>query len=62
MEGERLTVVLNGTTVVENARLPGVPETGPFALQHHGGYNAETDTWNAASSLVQFRDIYVKEL
>ena len=62
MEGDRLTVVLNGTTVIENARLPGVPETGPLALQHHGGYDAETDTWNAASSLVQFRDIYVREL
>lgn len=62
MEGEELTVVLNGTTVIENARLPGVPESGPLALQHHGGYDAETDTWNAASSLVQFRDIYVREL
>lgn len=62
MEDDRLTVVLNGTTVIENAQLPGVPEAGPLALQHHGGYNAETDTWNAASSLVQFRDIYVKEL
>ena len=62
MKGDRLTVVLNGTTVLENARLPGVPDTGPLALQHHGGYNEETDTWNAASSLVQFRDIYVKEL
>lgn len=62
MEGEELTVVLNGETVIENARLPDVPERGPMALQHHGGYDAETDTWNAASSLVQFRDIYVREL
>jgi hypothetical protein len=62
MEGEMLTVVLNGETVIENARLPDVPERGPIALQHHGGYDSETDTWNAASSLVQFRDIYVREL
>ena len=62
MEGDRLTVELNGTTVIENARLPDVPGAGPIALQHHGGYNEETETWNAASSLVQFRDIYVKEL
>ncbi|MFB6247179.1 MAG: DUF1080 domain-containing protein [Salinibacter sp.] len=62
MKGDRLTVELNGTTVLENARLPGVPEAGPLALQHHGGYNKKTDTWNAASSLVQFRDIYVREL
>lgn len=62
MEGERLTVVLNGQTVIENAPLPGVPEKGAIALQHHGGYNEETDSWSSASSLVQFRDIYVKEL
>lgn len=62
MRGEELTVELNGETVIENARLPDVPERGPLALQHHGGYDAETDTWNAASSLVQFRDIYVREL
>ena len=31
-------------------------------LQHHGGYDDETDTWNPASSLVQFRDVYVREL
>lgn len=62
MEDDRLTVVLNGETVLENARLPDVPDAGPIALQHHGGYDAETDTWSAASSLVQFRDIYVREL
>lgn len=62
MEGEELTVKLNGETVIENARLPGVPETGAIALQHHGGYDEETDSWSSASSLVQFRDIYVREL
>ncbi len=62
MEDDRLTVELNGTTVIENARLPDVPDAGPIALQHHGGYDENTDTWNAASSLVQFRDIYVREL
>jgi hypothetical protein len=35
MKGERLTVVLNGKTVIENARLPGVPRSGPIALQNH---------------------------
>jgi hypothetical protein len=62
MEGNQLTVVLNGKTVIENAPLPGVPEMGAIALQHHGGYNEETDSWSSASSLVQFRDIYIKEL
>ena len=27
MKGDRLTVVLNGKTVIENAQLPGVPPT-----------------------------------
>jgi len=60
MKGDRLTVVLNGKTVIKEARLPGVPEKGPLALQHHGGF---TDgKYNAASSLVQFRNISIKEL
>ena len=29
MKGDRLTVVLNGITVIENAQLPGVPAQGP---------------------------------
>lgn len=62
MKGDRLTVVLNGLTVLDNAQLPGVPEEGPIALQHHGGYDAEKDEWNGASSLVQFRNIRIKPL
>ncbi len=62
MEGDELTVVLNGRTVIENARLPDVPERGPIGLQHHGGYDKEAGEWNSASSLVQFRNIYVREL
>lgn len=62
MKGDRLTVELNGEKVLDNAQLPGVPEKGAIALQLHGGYNAKDDTWNSASSLVQFRDVYVKGL
>ncbi|MEM0895515.1 MAG: DUF1080 domain-containing protein [Verrucomicrobiota bacterium] len=62
MKGDRLTVVLNGKTVIENARLPGIPEKGPIALQHHGGYDEEKKVWNGASSLVQFRSLRIREL
>ena len=36
LQGERLTVVLNGRTVIDDAELPGIPERGRIALQHHG--------------------------
>lgn len=62
IKGDRLTVVLNGQSVLKNAQLPGVPAEGRLALQHHGGYDPVKKEWNGASSLVQFRDIYVKEL
>ncbi|MAS94653.1 MAG: hypothetical protein CMO55_15755 [Verrucomicrobiales bacterium] len=61
MKGDRLTVVLNGHTVIEDALLPEVPEKGRIALQHHGGKKADGE-WSPASSLVQFRNIYIKEL
>jgi len=60
MQGDRLTVVLNGTTVIENAQLPGVPARGPIALQHHG--DLKDGKWVSPPALVQFRNIYVKEL
>ena len=31
MKGDRLTVVLNGETVIENAELPGLAARGPSA-------------------------------
>ena len=49
MKQDRLTVVLNGQVVIENAQLPGVPSKGPIALQHYEG-------------TVQFSNIFIKEL
>ena len=60
MKGDRLTVVLNGTTVIENAELPGIPVRGPIALQHHGSYR--DGKFTGPPSLVQFRDIQIKRL
>ena len=60
MRGDRLTVVLNGQEVIGNAGLPGVPVRGPIALQHHG--EKKNGTWAAPPSLVQFRNISIKEL
>ena len=49
MKGDRLSVKLNEKEVLKEARLPGVPERGPIALQHHG-------------DPIQFANIYIKEL
>lgn len=49
MIGDRLTVVNNGVTVIENAHLPGVPSRGPIALQHHG-------------DPIEFANLYIREL
>ena len=46
---DKVTVVLNGNTVLRKARLPRLPERGPIALQHHGDH-------------IQFANIYIKEL
>jgi hypothetical protein len=62
MKGERLTIVLNGKTVIDNTRLPGVPESGPIALQHHGGFDEKSGEYRPASSLIQFRNIWIKKL
>jgi len=49
MIGDRLTVVLNGETVLQNAQLPGVPPEGKLALQHHG-------------AALEFANIFVREI
>lgn len=49
LKGDRLTVVLNGKTVIENARLPDIPPRGPIALQHHG-------------DSIEFANLYVQEI
>ena len=60
MKGDRLSVKLNGKQVLEEAQLPGIPESGPIALQHHGG--KRKGEWSSPPALVQFRNIFIREL
>ena len=60
LRGDRLTIVLNGEEVISSAQLPGIPATGPIALQHHG--SKKDGMWTAPPALVQFRNISIKEL
>lgn len=45
MVGDELTVALNGVTVLDHARLPGVAATGTIALQHHGAPLEFANVW-----------------
>ncbi|MFI5155600.1 MAG: DUF1080 domain-containing protein, partial [Chitinophagales bacterium] len=60
MKGDRMSVDLNGINVIDNAQLPQIPERGPIGLQHHG--EKKNAVWIMPPSLVQFRNIYIKEL
>jgi hypothetical protein len=59
MKGNRIWIVLNGQTVIENALFDGVAESGPIGLQHHGQW--KDGAWAGPPSLVQFRNIYIRE-
>jgi hypothetical protein len=58
---DRVTVILNDHMVLENAKLPEIPDRGPIVLQHHGGPRKD-DTMSPASSLIQFRNVWIKSL
>jgi hypothetical protein len=62
VKGTRITIVNNGIVVINNALYPGLEVKGPIGLQHHGGVNEKTGKLQGASSLVQFRNIWIKEL
>ena len=60
VKGETVTVALNGKTVIDNARVPGIDKSGAVGFQHHGGMR--DGKWNSPPALVQFRNIAIKEL
>jgi hypothetical protein len=60
LQNDFITVELNGIVVIEGAYLPNMPETGSIGLQHHGG--KRDGEWVSPPSLVQFKNIYIKEL
>ena len=60
VRGKTVKVVLNGKTVLPGAEIPDLPERGRIALQHHGGQR--DGVWNSPPALVQFKNIFIKEL
>ena len=61
VRGKTVQVALNGTTVIAGATIPRMPDRGRIAFQHHGGKN-QAGAWTGPPSLVQFKNIYMKEL
>jgi hypothetical protein len=75
--GDRVSIILNGYQVIDNAQLPNLKKkSGPIGFQHHGGplskkqidsmrkrgMDVDSDAMSPASSLIQFRNIYIKSL
>ncbi len=60
VRGSTVKVVLNGKEVLPGVTIPGLPASGPIALQHHG--SQKDGKWMNPPSLVQFRNIFIREL
>jgi hypothetical protein len=56
----KVTVVLNGKTVIKEVEIPNFPAKGPIGLQHHG--SKREGQWTSAPALMQYRNIFIKEL
>ena len=60
VRGNTVNVVLNGKKVIVNAMLADLPASGRIALQHHG--SMRDGKWTSPPALVQFKNIFIKEL
>ncbi len=60
VRGSTVSVLLNGQTVLPGVTIPGLPESGPIAFQHHG--SMKDGVWVSPPSLVQFRNVFIREL
>jgi type 1 glutamine amidotransferase len=61
VKGKTVKVELNGKIVIPGATIPTLPDRGRIALQHHGQKNKNGE-WTGPPSLVQFKNIEIKEL
>lgn len=61
VKGQTVKVVLNSQTVIPGATIPDLPAKGRLAFQHHGGKD-RNGQWNGPPSLLQFKNVFIKEL
>lgn len=60
VRGQYMTIKINDHLVIDRIHLNEMPESGPIGLQHHGA--TRDGEWSSPPALVQFRNIYIKEL
>lgn len=60
VNGSTVSLINNGKEVIPPVALPDLPAEGPIGLQHHG--SNKDGVYGGIPALVQFRNIYVKEL
>jgi len=60
VRGNDVSVVLNDKKVIPGAQIPDLPARGRIGLQHHG--RKQGGTWQDPPSLIQFKNILIKEL
>jgi hypothetical protein len=60
VNGSTVSLINNGKEVIPPVTLPDLPAEGPIGLQHHG--SNKDGVYGGIPALVQFRNIYVKEL
>ncbi len=61
VQDKTVRIVLNGTVVIPGATIPNLPARGRLAFQHHGQKNKDGE-WTGPPSLVQFKNILIREL
>ena len=59
LRGDRVSVVLNGILIIDQAKLPGIAARGRIGLQHHGAMR--NGGWTSPPALLQFRNISIRE-
>lgn len=60
VRGNSVCVLLNDQQALPGVAIPGLPESGPIALQHHG--SMKDGAWISPPSLLQFRNLFIREL
>ena len=62
VQGNSVMLVHNGQNVIPKWTLPDLPAEGSIGLQHHGGPKGPDGNYTGIPALLQYRNIYVKEM